>query len=241
MRWGVPLIVLLLAACGPAAAPSPPPTTTSAVRAVTFPAADGALLHGTLFGQGSTTVVLSNMGDNDPGPWQAFAPLLVAKGYAVLTYSFRYPPYTNHFTPTMAEQTVPDLQGAVAFARQQGAARIVLIGASLGGITVGVVAAASRATSVVIMAAEQDLVGYGLAVTPAELAAMTQPKLFIASMDDTNTAFTDTKSFYDNAPEPKQFHAFPGDVHGVHLFDTDRGDELRDLLVSFVTATAPVS
>jgi len=250
MRWGVLLVVLALAAggltaCGPASAPGAPASTTTtttpvAVRAVTFPAADGAPLHGKLFGTGSTTVVLSNMGDNDPGPWERFGPLLVAKGYAVLTYSFRYPTHTNHFTPTMAVQTVPDLRGAVAFARQQGARRIVLIGASLGGITVGKLAATTRATSVVIISAEQDLVGYGLTVTPAELAAMTQPKLFVASADDTNTSYADTKSFYDNAPGPKQWHAFPGDGHGVHLFDTARGDELRDLLTTFVTATAPV-
>src|SRR5262245_50048724 len=119
MRWGVLLTVLALVACGPAPAPvasaAATRTTTAPVRAVTFPAADGAPLQGKLFGTGSTTVVLSNMGDNDPGPWERFAPLLVAKGYAVLTYSFRYPEYTNHFTPTMAVQTVPDLHGAVTF------------------------------------------------------------------------------------------------------------------------------
>src|SRR5262245_36044920 len=136
MRWGLPLAVLALAGCGTAVAPGAAavpttpttPSTPIAVRVVTFPAADGAPLEGKLFGTGSTTVVLSNMGYNDPGPWERFAPLLVAKGYAVLTYSFRYPAYTNHFTPTMAVQTVPDLRGAVSFARQQGAARIVLIG-----------------------------------------------------------------------------------------------------------------
>jgi pimeloyl-ACP methyl ester carboxylesterase len=135
---------------------------------------------------------------------------------------------------------VPDLTGAVAFARRRGAQRIVLIGASLGGITTGKLAAQLRATSVVIISAEQDLVGYGLAVSATELAAMTQPKLFIASQDDTNTAYSDTQSFFAHAPPPKQFHPFPGDVHGVHLFDTTAGNELRELLLSFVTSTAPV-
>jgi pimeloyl-ACP methyl ester carboxylesterase len=196
-------------------------------------------LHGKLFGHGPTTVVLSNMGDNDPAEWEAFAPTLAARGYSVLTYSFRYPAYTNSFTPTMAIQTVPDLTGAVAFARQRGAQRIVLIGASLGGITTGKLAARLRATSVVIISAEQDLVGYGLGVSPAELAAMTQPKIFIASQDDTNTAYADTRSFFAHAPPPKQFHPFPGDVHGVRLFDTASGNELRELLLSFVSSTAP--
>src|SRR4051812_20047562 len=148
------------------------------------------MLTGTLFDPGrSTTVILSNMGDNDPRPWQAFAPLLAGRGYSVLTYSFRYPLRTNSFSPAMAAGTVPDLLGAVAFARASGAARIVLIGASLGGITVGKVGAQVGAAAVVILSAEQELAGYGLAVSPAELAALTVPKLFVASEEDTNTEF----------------------------------------------------
>jgi pimeloyl-ACP methyl ester carboxylesterase len=239
----LPLLALLTActgqapATGPIPAQTPSPTAVNLGRTVDFPASDGVTLHGELFGHGPTTVVLSNMGDNDPAPWQQFAPLLAAQGVTVLTYSFRYPAYTNSFTPTMAEQTVPDLTGAIAYTRSQGAQKIVLIGASLGGITTGKVAATAHPASFVIMSAEQDLVGYGLAVTPAELATLTQPKLFIASEDDTNTPFTDTQSFYQHAPLPKQFHSFPGNTHGVHLFATEHGDELRQLLLDFVRTT----
>jgi len=243
MRWGVLLTVLALAACGPAPAPAvsaaATQTTTTPVRAVTFPAADGAPLHGKLFGTGRTTVVLSNMGDNDPGPWNAFAPMLVAKGYRVLTYSFRYPIRTNAFIPAYAEGTVPDLLGAVAYARSGGAAQIVLCGASLGGITVGKVGAQVGAAAVVIMSAEQDLSDYGLVVSPAELAALTVPKLFIASERDTNTPYAQTLQFYQNAPEPKQLHTYPGGVHGVGLFATADGDDLRGRLLDFLEVQVP--
>jgi dienelactone hydrolase len=206
---------------------------------VTFNATDGVALHGTVYGHGTTVVILSNMGDNDPVPWQGFAPVLAAKGYQVLTYSFRYPLRTNAFVPAYAQDTVPDLLGAVAYARQNGAVRIVLIGASLGGITVGKVGARAGAAAVVIISAEQDLVGYGLAAEPAELAALTVPKLFIASEQDTNTPYAETKQFYDNAPQPKQFHGYPGGVHGVGLFATADGDDLRDRLLDFVGGQVP--
>src|SRR5215469_11482368 len=114
-RLLLPLTVLLLTACS--SPPPPQPTASLAAQAVTFPAADGVTLHGKLFGHGPTTVVLSNMGDNDPAEWEAFAPLLAVRGYSVLTYNFRYPAYTNSFTPAMAVGTVPDLTGAVAFVR----------------------------------------------------------------------------------------------------------------------------
>jgi pimeloyl-ACP methyl ester carboxylesterase len=208
--------------------------------AVTFPAEDGVALEGRVFGSGTTAVVLSNMGDNDPEPWRTFAPLLADRGYLVLSYSFRYPKRTNSFTEAMARGTVPDLLGAIAYVRGLGATRVVLIGASLGGIAVGKVAGASRAAAVVVLASPQELADYGLVVTPAELAAITAPKLFIASEEDTNARFEDTRAYFENAPEPKQFHSFTGGVHGVLLFATGQGDELRQLLLSFVTTNVPV-
>jgi uncharacterized protein len=134
---------------------------------------------------------------------------------------------------------VPDLLGAVAYARSGGATAIVLCGASLGGITVGKVGARAGAAAVVIISAEQDLSEYGLVVSPAELAALTVPKLFIASERDTNTPYALTLLFYDNAPEPKQLHTYPGGVHGVGLFATADGDDLRGRLLGFLDVQAP--
>jgi uncharacterized protein len=233
-----------LAACAadpriPTPLSTPTPTATAALGEVTFPATDGVLLHGRMFGTGTTAVILSNMGDNDPGPWEQFAPLLAGRGYRVLSYSFRYPGQASAFTTAYAQATVPDLLGAVAYARAGGAARIVLIGASLGGITVGKVGARAGAAAVVIISAQRDLSAYGLVVSDQELAALTVPKLFIASEQDTITPYTQTKQFYDTAPEPKQFQAYPGGVHGVRLFATAQGDDLRRRLLDFIAAQAP--
>src|SRR5262245_54953390 len=127
-RWLVTLLLLpVVTGCAAdAAAPAsalPATATTSAFAPtpVTFPTADGIMLTGSRFGAGRTAVVLSNMGDNDPQPWQTFAPLLAARGYLVLTYSYRYPLRTNAFTADMAIATVADLRGAVAFVRTLGA------------------------------------------------------------------------------------------------------------------------
>ena len=233
------LTVLLLAGCTASRSPVPTPTPSAASQPVTFPAADGVSLHGTLSGHGDTAVILSNMGDNDPFLWEQFAPLLVGRGYRVLTYGFRYPMDTNSFIPAYAQATVPDLLGAVAYARVVGARRIVLMGASLGGITVGKVGARAGAEAVVIISAEQDLSRYGLVVTDQELAALTVPKLFIASEQDTNTPYALTKQFYDHAPEPKQFHGYAGGVHGVGLFTSPAGDDLRGRLLDFLAGQAP--
>src|SRR5262245_36575717 len=72
-----------------------PPTPTA--RAITFSAPGGVKMIGTIYGVGTTAVILSNMGDNDPSAWEAFAPKLAARGYTVLTYKFRYPTNSSTF------------------------------------------------------------------------------------------------------------------------------------------------
>jgi hypothetical protein len=127
---GLALLASIVAGCAgsstPAASPASP--TASVPRPVSFTATDGVRLSGRLYGAGTTAVVLSNMGDNDPALWDAFAPALAARGYLVMTYSYRYPVNVSTFTGDLARHTVDDLRGAVAQLRAAGATRLVLAG-----------------------------------------------------------------------------------------------------------------
>ena len=61
---------------------TPAPNATSVVpsQAVRLTTADGATLSGTLYGQGTQAVILSNEGDNNSAPWRPVAQLLAAQG-----------------------------------------------------------------------------------------------------------------------------------------------------------------
>src|SRR4029453_18877383 len=85
------------------------PAGPEAGRTVSFTSSDGVALTGTLFGSGTTGVVLSNMGDNDPADWQRFSSVLSRQGYLVLTYTFRDPARS---TAEMGTGTEADLAGA---------------------------------------------------------------------------------------------------------------------------------
>jgi pimeloyl-ACP methyl ester carboxylesterase len=176
------------------------------------------------------------MGDNDIAGWEGFAPLLAARGYTVLTYSYRYS--AGAFTSADAKASVTDLQGAIAYARQSGATKIVLIGASLGAMATSKVAGSSAVTAAVLMAGRLDLSDYDFRVTEQEMAAMTMPKLVLTSDGDTTTAPALTRAVFDQAPEPKSFHSFPGPAHGVHLFETENKVDLEKRLIDFVEANS---
>ena len=65
--------------------------STAGSEEITFPASDGVMLSGRLFGpdDGSAGVVLAHMFPSDQSAWFAFAERLGQEGYRVLTFNFR--------------------------------------------------------------------------------------------------------------------------------------------------------
>jgi uncharacterized protein len=242
-------LAVSLAACSAGTAPPPtaipaPPTaipapTRTGPRAVIFKTGDGAELHGTLYGHGDTAIVLSNMGDNDPAPWEAFAPQLAARGYSVLTYAYRYPMNASGFDNLRARQTLDDLRAAIAFVRAEGAQHLALVGASLGGMITAKAAGEAKAIALIVMAAPVDLPTFDFRVEPAELQALDMPKLFVGSEQDRNVPLADTQRMYDLTPDPKDFHSYPGTAHGTQLFQGPSADDLTRRLIDFVSTHAP--
>jgi dienelactone hydrolase len=232
-------VAILLSGCSSVPPPTggPAPASPSVAPPVSFAAADGTTISGRLFGSGPTGVVLSNMGDNDPADWEGFAPDLAGEGYSVLTYTYRYPARPRTLTAEMAGGALDDLLGAAAYLRSRGATRIVLIGASLGGMVTAKAARTARADAVVISAAPADRPDFGLSIRPADLAAITGPKLFVASDDDPTVAAAETRGLYEAAPEPKAWKAFPATAHGTGLLDTEHAESFRRTLIEFVAST----
>jgi len=243
----VPVLLAVPAGCTAArdgaAGPSGPATGTGTgagttpATAVDFTAADGTVLHGTRYGHGTTAVVLSNMGDNDPAPWQRFAPLLAARGYTVLSYGFRYRG-SDPFTTASALATVVDLRAAMAYLRGQGARRLVLLGASLGGMASAKAAAEPDVAALVVLSSPADLSGYGLVVTAADLATAV-PKLFVLADGDPIVPPAATRALYGLAGPPREVQTYPAAVHGLALFGTASAGALTTRLLDFVGAHAP--
>jgi hypothetical protein len=71
-------------------------------------------------------------------------------------------------------------------------------------------------------------------VQPTDLSGVTGTKLFVVSDGDPIVPAAQTRPLFDSATEPKQWQAYPGTAHGVQIFDTAHGAELRNLLVQFV-------
>jgi len=223
------------AALLPTQAPAPSPTQPQAEGArVSFPAADGVTLSGRLFaGEGpqGLGVVLAHMGAHaaDQGSWAPFARYAASQGFGVLTFNFR----------ADRSRLAVDVRAAIDFLREQGYRRIACVGASMGG-TACIRAAANTDLAGLVVISSLWTTGSGptggaLVVSREQLEELTLPKLFMTTAKDGNGVPAVMKEMYAVAQEPKTLEIFPGSTHGTDILATPQGEQLRDLLVAFLS------
>lgn len=258
------LLALCLSACQATATPAAPaPTATRSVvntieptkaaefpaptpalaasRTITFTTADGIELNGTLYGRGDTVVILSAMSDKRQDTWTAFARQIAAQGYQALTYDYRHFSAGQKMQDSVLDKAADDLRAAAKFAREQGAKRVVFIGASLGGLASIHAAHDAQPAAMVVMAAP-----FGpfprlpsLQVAETDLQALTMPKLFINTERDQIGFADDTQAMFEAAPEPKEIQIYPGSAHSTDVFKTDQAEALTQRLIDFLQQYVP--
>ena len=242
------VLLLLLAACSsgtashPAGMPTPSPgiTPTPTIptvpsRLVHFLTVDHVKLAGLLYGHGKTMVICSHELHSTKDIWSltGIAQRLALHGYMVLAYDFRG--NGDSSGPYDLTKMDVDLHAAIAFARQQAATKIVLLGSSMGGTTTLKVAASEQVAAVITLSAPETFITN----VDAEVKAISAPKLFINSQKDDYAE--DTMRMYTLARSPKEIHMYPGGAHGIELFYGDDGDDLTQRILTFVTHYAPPS
>jgi uncharacterized protein len=208
-----------------------------ASHTVTFATPDGAEIAGELYGAGKTAVVFSVMGNCKPG-WREFAWLTAAQGLMALTYPWRDCGPSGPINEAELQQNfVNDTRGAINFVRSQGAEKIILAGASLGGLASAKLAIESQASGLIVFASPLEIPQWDFKVEAAELNTNI-PKLFLTAEDDTVVSVDASRALYELAVEPKEWQTYPGTAHGTDLFDTNIGDEVQQRILRFILTVA---
>ncbi|HET8840650.1 MAG TPA: alpha/beta fold hydrolase [Ktedonobacteraceae bacterium] len=240
-------LLLLLAACSsgsPAQEATPIPTIPPVPtppnipsHLVSFSTEDHIKLAGLLYGQGTTMVICSHMSESSLADWRdsGIPERLAALGYQVLVYDFRG--YGGSDGDVDPASLGTDLDAAVRFAHQQGATKIVLMGASMGGTASLTVAVKTPVAAVVSLSGPQS---FGVGVSDTELKAMTVPKLFLASEED-EPFVTAAHHMYEIAASPKAIFIYPGLAHGTLMIGGDNGDGPALRILKFITQYAPAT
>jgi len=221
--WYAAAVALLAAA-----APPPVPAASPHLH-VTFPATDGVRVRGQLWARGKTAVVFSHMFGTDQSIWFDLAEQLAARGYTVLTFDFRGVGTSSG--RMVISRVSRDTLGAIRFIRGRKPARVVLIGASMGGTSSLVAAGQTSVDGVVVIAS--GMAFQGLDARPY-LARLEMPKLFIVGTRD--APFNESaKTMYARTPRPKQLVEIPTGVHGTYMFRTKHKAVIYRVIIEFLT------
>lgn len=230
-----PTLLPATATIRPTASPAPAtPVPTVAIanaQLVTIPTADGARLYGELTGAGQTAVIFAVMGNCKPG-WTTLAEQVAAQGFRVLTYRWRACEGTRVNNRTI-RAFLEDARASIAYMRAQGATRIVLVGASLGGLASARLLVEAQADALVVIAAPPAIPDWDVAVQAADMASEA-PKLFITAEDDATVPASATRELYELAAEPRQWQTYPGTDHGTDLLEGDSGSTLQERILAFL-------
>ena len=232
--------LILASACEPRPAPvtqTPLPVSpTPAPRTISFTTPDGAAIEGTVHGAGRTAVIFSVMGNCKRG-WEEMADLVAQNGMTALTYQWRGCIGSGSVDEKEIQKFVDDLRGAINFMREQGATKIVLAGASLGGCASAKLAVESQASGLIVIASPPDIEQWNFEIEADNMNADI-PKLFISAENDDTVPASRTRELHDLAAEPKEWQTYPGTAHGTDLFDTESGEELQQRILNFIIAIA---
>jgi alpha/beta superfamily hydrolase len=244
-------VAFFASACDSSVAFHPTPTVTAPLQQASpivaytatpqygsfyFKTDDGVTLSNQTFGQGATAGILSNQNAEARLEWWPLAKTLASRGYLVMTYDYRgIGQSRGSYIPRLLEH---DLVAAIGAAQARGARKIVLIGASLGGLVTMKVAASVHPAAVVVLSAPRYF--KGLSVDPDEARAVTAPRFFAVSSSDANV-YADVQYLYTTSPEPKQLQVYPSVTHHVDLFLSRRAqDDFMNRLTAFLKSNAPV-
>lgn len=194
-------------------------------RDITFPAGrKNANLHAVATGRGPTAVVLAHESDDDACAWAFFVPQLAATGRQVLAFDFSGKGQSDYVGDGRLDL---DVLAAVAQARKQGATKVVVIGASMGGTAV-VTAAGAPTSGIDGVVSISAPASYLNADAEAAAAHLKVPAMFAASRrDKTYAQVAEAMSRSCGCAYPKVF-LFDGSLHGLELLkDTSDGPPLR--------------
>lgn len=279
LRPAISFLVAMLASCGGGGGTAGPAETTEAMSSpapadelvgaepIRFQSDGGVNLVGRLWGKGAVGVVLAHGFSEFSGQdgWLPYAGKLADEGYRVLTFNFRGFCDAEDCSEGEIElgNNWLDVVAAIDLLESEAVGQVFLVGASMGGLAVLRAAADPRvdAAGVVSLSTPQWPSRYYEGepkendVTPARLADVDEPLLFVAGTRDVQTPGSaplkpgidqvvfaeDAQRMFEAADEPKDLLLVDSGFHSselVTIAEDEIVEETRRAISEFFVESA---
>jgi uncharacterized protein len=228
----------------PSTTQEPPPSLKEAcfstdrleARSMWFRASDGVRLYGIESGTGRTAVVLAHEGGADLCQWVSYMETLNRAG--IRTFAFDFRGNGNSEYPERARLALGhDLAGAVDQTRADGAKRVFLMGASMGGAAVVQNSADIRVDGLISLSGTRLASGYGIN-DPAGVRSLSAPLLYVGTRADPRVPRREAVSVFERVgSSDKRIVLYAGSAHGVTLVDVPPyGRRTRALILDWIAS-----
>jgi dienelactone hydrolase len=198
------------------------------IREVSFATADGGTVFANLLGQGDHGVVLAHGRVFDKESWQPFAQVLSDNGLTVLAIDFRG--YGKSVPGSQPRALDEDILAAIHYLREAGARTVSVVGGSMGGT------AAARAAMAASPGEIDRLIL--LAPGPLEQAGRLHAGHVLFVVTEGDRGLTGVEQSFAKTPEPKELVVLEGSAHAQHIFKTEQGARLTQILLADLTKQA---
>ena len=170
-------------------------------------------VNGKRYGSGDIAIIFSNMDTNEQSEWNPIINCLISDRYMGFTYDY----------PEHKDDQSEILEEVISFAHGLGVKKIVLVGASRGGVASIKVAARQvnndKIVGVIAISAPIEYEGT-VFYSDSELRTIKIPKLLVNSEKDDGAE--DNRKMLELFSEPKELLFYSGDAHGTELFENER-------------------
>jgi pimeloyl-ACP methyl ester carboxylesterase len=199
---------------------------------------DGVRLYMTEGGSGETAVVLAHGGRSDLCETLPFAKRLVAAGYRIVAFDFRGSGRSGS-SPRNPLALGKDLAAAVAHARAERAARVILIGSSMGGAAIVQNTSALKVEGRISLSGTRLWPGFGIN-DPGGLVRIRAPFLYVGSRDDWRAPREEALGIFRRiGAADKRIALYPGSDHGWQLVESSRfASKARTLVLRWIASHA---
>jgi pimeloyl-ACP methyl ester carboxylesterase len=195
---------------------------------------DGTRIYAVHAGGGTTAIVLAHEAQSDICEWLPYAKTLVDAGFRVLAFDFRG--YGRSDSPRRNRLSLGnDLAAAVGAVRGDGANRVFLLGASMGGGAVVQNTSRLAVDGRISLSGTRLWRGYGVN-NPAGVRRLREPFLYVGSRRDPIVPLSEAlRIFRRVGSRDKRTAIYRGSAHGIDLVQrTSYSARARALIVSWI-------